>query len=822
MSTIPGSIDNTRAQTVTSAGNPVQSRISTVTAARSVYDRFVQTDNSGDARRRAILKGMADGNPPYNDAEMRERGLAHLTNVNFQSMGSNLDARVSSAHELFLEVPALIEVDPSVDYTNDPSVFDWCRIIADEFTHMFRNWPVFLANMDLIWRDSDMYGFGAALFDNPWSWQFKSVRRGQVLIDPSGSIDPSEHEVICIRDEVRPTDLFALTDDPEMSGQAGWKLDAVRKQLVETFSNATDAKAPGYNSSEWENLAQARLNCDPNYQARQFGVIQTVHMFVKEVSGARKVSHYIFTQQAGREDDFLYVKQDKYDSMSHVLWFFPYNFGYGSIGSIRGVASKMAQHEDLSNRILCSASDTVKLGGTLILRTANAVDYAKLKITQIGPYTLLPPEVQPVQTTFAPQVNDMLQMRGVADAVMRNNTGTYRQHSEAVENPGRMRTATEVMAETSHEARYEKNAIAMRYDHLDKLYREVMRRVSEARTLPKAVVFKGRELIEKFYARCESRGVDKKFLHGYGEDYTVSAFRSIGMGSLGVKFDLTNQLLNVSQLLPDEIGKRNAIFDFVAVRVGYRNAMKYVAPVNRDQIPSNEMSIAQLEWNDVSEGSQVRVGTDQWHPVHIAVFLEGIVGILQQVEQGRMQSYIQPAQTVNIALQHVSEHLQHLAANPKRANELRAIQAQLKQLEAPIQQLMALAEREQQLMEEQQQQQAQQQAELEQESQINAMRNQVLEEQAANGGPAALEKVKADYQLGLQKLQADNAIKTAIAQADIGRKNAMARADIANKNLTVQNDLALKRMQALQNPKLAGASEDIRVARENANRPGRP
>ena len=121
-----------------------------------------------------------------------------------------------------------------------------------------------------------------------------------------------------------------------------------------------------------------------------------------------------------------------------------------------------------------------------------------------------------------------------------------------------------------------------------------------------------------FFERCLARGVPKEFIFDWAKRFRVTAFRSIGLGSLGVKYDITNQLLGASASF-DEAGKREAMRDWVAVRVGYKNADKYVAPVDRDSIASNETSIAMLEFNDVEEGSQVVVGTDQTHKLHIDV-----------------------------------------------------------------------------------------------------------------------------------------------------------------------------------------------------------
>lgn len=92
---------------VTDSGRPVKQRISSILAARAVYDSFKQ-GSTDEALRRARLKGHIDGNSPFDQAELDELGMGGRTNVNFLEMRAILDSRAGSHHELFAEVPALI------------------------------------------------------------------------------------------------------------------------------------------------------------------------------------------------------------------------------------------------------------------------------------------------------------------------------------------------------------------------------------------------------------------------------------------------------------------------------------------------------------------------------------------------------------------------------------------------------------------------------------------------------------------------------------------------------------------------------------------
>ena len=780
-------------QTVTATGGAVSRRLATPAAARSIYQNMLDEDMRGGARHRAIIQGMIDGNPPYNDAELKELGLGHVNNVNFLTMRANLDSRAASGHELFAEVPTLIECKPLHVVEKNPDIHHYCAIIAEEFTDMVMNWDGFLPAMDMVWRDSDAYGLGVGVFTNEWDWRIKAFRRGNLLVDPKASVEIDRNEVILVRDELTVSDVFAKLEKEEASRSRGWKVGPLKDLMVQTFrEGAGTSDTDKYQRSTWESIQQMARNNDPDYQQRQFDRIRVIHFFVREVSGERKISHLILPELASFTQ-FLYEGHDKFDAMAEVIWWMPYNYGDGYIRSVRGVASYMMQHEDLSNRFLCRVFDAGFLGSSLLVQPRTQMDLSRLQMMQVGPLTIVPPELNIQQSSFQPQLAPLLQLRKVSEEVMKNNTGTYRQHNEAVDRDVQ-KTARQVMEESSKEARYEKAAIAARYTHLDKLYREMFRRVCRKDIQSDTDgLFEGSAEAREFMRRCQERNVPRDFIMKWNENFRVVAYRSIGLGSLGVKYDITAQIFQMSGAF-DEHGKREALREAVAARVGYRHVDRFVARLDRDQVSSNESSIAMLEFNDIEEGSPVQVGSDQLHKVHILVFAQRLLPILQNTQQGQTPDPVTDFRTVQLALQHIGEHVQHIAQDPRYKAFLEQLKPFFQQVQEALQILQQAAKRLLQAQQQQQQQQEEVVANAQKIQQDRELEAKVFEIQRKYELEAM--KQQSLNAMRAQKTQEQMEIAQTRSQAEIARKAERQAAEIEIAARRADADIAIKQAQA--------------------------
>jgi hypothetical protein len=425
-----------------------------------------------------------------------------------------------------------------------------------------------------------------------------------------------------------------------------------------------------------------------------------------------------------------------------------------------------------------------------MVQPKSQLDLARLQFMQHGPITILPSELEAIQTSFSPQIAPLIQLREVSESVMRNNTGTYRPHDESIANNADRKTARQVVEEVSKEARYEKAAIAHRYNQLDLLYREMFRRIINPDYYTSENERPGQDQVKSFIDRCKKRGVPADFLRKAGETLRIYATRAVGLGSLGVKYDLTNQVLNARPLL-DAVGQVNALRDWLAARVGYRNVDRYKLAVNRDMVPSNEMSHAVLENNDLMEGSSVQVGSDQLHKVHLNTHAQGvIVPIIQAVESGQVQDPMKLLQALNVALQHAQGHLQLLAADPAQKEYTDQIIQLLQQGGSTLRMLQQAVQQMQEQARRQQQEQAKVVGQAQQVLQDRELEAKIYEinrkyqvEQMKQESLNAMRKSKTDEQMDIarDKAAAHTQLQSEMANAEMRMKEAKLSAELAQK-----------------------------------------
>ena len=810
-----GSVNRTaqsELQLVSASGRALKVSIPTVGVAREVFRRAEEADEPS-ARRRARYKGMIDGNPPFDAAKLRELNLGYQTNVNFREMKAILDQKAGSFFELFMEVPTLAEfqfIAPPGETATDQPRDRWEDVVSEEFTRTLRSWPGFLTLMDQCRRESDAFDFGLAMWRDPWDWRPTAIQRSCFLPEPHARVEVDSWNLACFSDTMTGYELLEIAENEDAAVAEQWNVAAVRRLLVSHFVSqarpGTDQGSPAYAAiSVWERFQQQIRNNEPSTISRMFDPIQVRHIFAREPL-SRKISHLIFSPDVVGDDteDFLCERRDLYTDMHEVVWCLPYNWGDGFLKGVRGLAAELEPHCDLSNRYLGRLFDAGMMAGTVLLKpTSDLTDVKRLQLVRVGLLTMLPRGTDAIQSaTFSPPLAPLVQIRDLSVSIMRNNTGVWRQHSEGWAENQPEKSARQVAEESSKEARLDKANVAFDYIQLERLYREIFRRLTNPelladRTLP------GAEEAAAFVERCLAREVPEQFLNP--ASLTLNATQAIGMGSWGVRLDIARQILEGRELF-DEHGKVNAIRDWLAALAGQRNINRYKAPKNRDQIASNETSIARLENNDLSEGSSVVVGTDQNHAIH---FLE-VAGLLNQlvteIQQSGGASIQDPQKTISVlenSLTHATEHLSILAADPARAAFVEQAVPLITAAKETLDFVSSMAE---QLAKEQQRIAEEQQAQLAEAQGIIADRDKQLEEMKA------MEKlrIESDKQasiVDMRKKKADetSAINQSRAASDQALKAQKQQVELELKRQLAEGKAAIDRMVAEAKAATAGA-----------------
>jgi len=234
---------------------------------------------------------------------------------------------------------------------------------------------------------------------------------------------------------------------------------------------------------------------------------------------------------------------------------------------------------------------------------------------------------------------------------------------------------------------------------------------------------------------CIDDGVPRNLLKA--DMWKLEATRALGLGSPVSARESMDHILGLAPYF-DELGKVNAVRDDLSMVCGYRQVDRYLPETNRNSVPSNEHSIAQLENNDLMSGESCVVGENQLHVIHVMVHMAPLVKIAENLAAtGSTQDNILKTHDYFLnALHHIAEHLEIMKDDASRKAEYKQFMNQFDELMKVYHKLDADARN------------AQKQLRAEQEAKMKSL------QEAGQNDPkiaAKLAGIQADFQLGLIK-----------------------------------------------------------------------
>jgi hypothetical protein len=384
----------------------------------------------------------------------------------------------------------------------------------------------------------------------------------------------------------------------------------------------------------------------------------------------------------------------------------------------------------------------------------------KTSVVQMGPYSILPPDYEVVQTNISGVLDAPMAAMSSLDGVIQGNTAQYRQ--TLTKPQGNPRTATEIQAIISQQSALGKTQLNRYYEQLDRLFEEKYRRATNLNLPPN--VDKDWDDAIAFQKRCIDRGVPKQALLDI--DY-VQATRTVGQGSQFVKQQVLGSLLNIAGMIPSS-GQQNLLSDYVASLVGQQMVNRYVPQGQTDAKTQDQVALATLEHTSIHTGNPAIVTDTQNHPVHCTIHLQAATEAANSLQQGgNPQEVLLFLQGIE---QHVSQHLQKMQNNPIQANMVKMFAQQLQEMDKVVQELASHV-----------QEQAQAQAQMRQAQAIQSgqdPKTAILAAQTQQQIMRENQLAMAEMQRKAAKAQVDSQAKIAKTTADINRSNAQATADI--------------------------------------------
>lgn len=799
----------------TPTGEAPKSRIASIEAARAIYDDCL-LDAEWAARSRARIRGLVDGNPPYNPEELKRLGQSWRTNVNFREAEAIIDTNAAVLWEMNQDLFVLarfVPKDRTTGYSPDNGT-DYGAIIAEEYTNVLRSWPDWPVFMDLVIHDSLESGMGAAVWPDDMQWMPKWFNISNFVFPKNTRCSRESLDLFFLRDEIDLGQLYRIVESEDKAASMGWDVEQVKRVLIRLFaageSNTSGEPDSLFQMSPWESVQQMMKNNDSGIQRRQLEGVRVVRMYVRELEPGAGVTQYIFEEDDVRTaasaqtrgehgesvedpDAFLFKKQGQYENMMQCLWWLLYGYGDGFIRSVKGLGHRITPHCELSNRFIGQTFDAGVLSSSLVLQPKTGADSQKLQILRVGPVTYIPEFTEAVNTSFSPRIDALVMLRSMSTSILNNNTGVYKTKNENPLQKESDKTAKQVMSEESKEARFEKNQAAFFYAQWDYFHAEAARRLMNSKYAKTSLPVEGKEAAAEFRKRCVARGVPEEVL-----DYNlwgVVAERAVGTGAPGMRLDVTQQLLQIKGMMPEE-NQAHAVREFIAARVGAQHVDRFMPLKPKDVYASDSASIATLENNDFAEGRWIPVGSDQLHGVHLRTHFVPLVQVQQVLAEA--PDRLDPRQAYGMfanALPHIQQHLafmskDHLPQDTARENKMKEYVKLFKQMTEVMTNLELTVKN---LEKQDQQKQVQVQKQMQQ-MQEELQRKNVEVEKYKIDQDAALERYKADQLNSARSSKTQTSIQVAVQRAmqDMLTKQRMTEAQIASLMAKTQADVAAK------------------------------
>jgi len=656
--------------TISKDGVP-NTRMASAQDATSRIQFLLRAEMKGRTQRRALVKGLVDGNPPYRAVDMRNAGRAHQCNVNWRIAEYYLNHARSAFYDIFSEAPTYYTIRTAQGNANQREL--WSRIITTEFDRMLREDRSCDYSMQISQYEMILYGAGPLMFDDDIDWRNAAVLNRDCIVPDYTKSDTTQWEELVIRRDYAPDKLYGFIRNEKVAFEQGWDISATRKAIMEAHPKTQEGGQ--YYSWEWH---QQQLKNNSFGYTSQCKVISVSHYYFKEFPKAGetegRITHTILVNpednQTTQQDKYLFQHIGRFKNWDQIIFPMYYdNDGGGYHHSVTGLGTKMYSAMEYQNRLLCNLADKV-FSPKILFKPTTASVREKLSIAQFAEYGQVPAGFDVLQTPIGSFIEDGVVLNREITGLVASNLSQY--NAAEKQKSGNPITAKEAEIDASEQARLGKTQLNHYYGQLDRLGAEKFRRA----TCPhlNGLMPGGHEAVQ-FIARCLKQGVPRFALQNIE---SVKATRIIGQGSQFMRQQALEKMLGTVALWPSEAGRNNLLSDFIAANAGQAMVERYNPQIETGSELEDQKAFATLQISAAKDGVAPVVTGTQNHFLFATIFLQAGAQAAQSLEQGGDPAQVfQFIETIGPA---IAQHLQYLKGDPTRANAYKKLEEQWKQL----------------------------------------------------------------------------------------------------------------------------------------------
>ncbi len=741
-------------KTLSKNGTPPKCRLDNPEKTQAFVALMIQADEIRSIKN-ASVKGMFDGNPPFNPS--KRRAASQSWRANFASLEG--PAYRSNAlvpyYDLFSSSASFI--DFQTGYGSPDQQSEWSGIITEELDVALKQWDGFDYEMHAMLHDLIAYGKGFLFWNNAYEWRFEQVPHSDAKVMDGTKIDLGKLEILVIPQSFYVHELWKKIQNEVIARAAGWDPSVVKDAIRNAVPKQPDTMAP----PNWE-AVQQELKDHDLLQSCRSSTVQAARVYVREFEG--KISELMITMNGKAE--FLFKKERRYATFRNVFAPFFLEVGDRSWHGVSGLGKAIFNLIQTKDRLNCAITDAAFLRSAITLQAKSASSMSKIGLVQIGAFNVIPPDFDVQQSQVLGDITTAMAVNNDMDQRLSRNTGIYRATPQ--KDSGNPQTAEEAKLKYTTSTVLGNSAVNRFYGQLDPAYAELVRRITNpnlSRTDESSVA------ALDFQERCFRRGVPKAALLSRK---SVRAFRSMGNGSAIMRQTTLASLTPYSAMWP-ETGQANFHDDVISAYTNQSKVQRYNPKADRMGRPTDQNNLAMLENAAMKTGADVVWTPTQNNLIHSEVHLKASADGAASLQQGADPTHV--LAFMEKVGPHIAQHLQAMSKDPSHQRQYKALSDEFKKLGQVADKLHGHVQK---MMEEQQaQSEKQQQAQsilqgTDGDTAVKAATAQAKIQQSNIKTQVGLRQKEEKHQQAMTQAKQDMQIKDAKAASEIALDHAKA------------------------------------------------
>jgi len=684
--------------TLTEDGRVPHTRMCDCLEASYRIQQMMNAEKRGRSGRRALVKGLVDGNPPYRAVDLKRAGRANQCNVNWRVSEMYLNQARGAYYDVFSESPSFATI--RTGWGNSDQQEMWSRIITEEFQWLLMQdtqWDYVnqISNYEMV-----LYGSGPIVFTDDSDWRNEAVLNQNLIVSDFTLSDVNRWEEAVIVRDYKATELYDFIRKEDAARAMGWNIEATKQAIMQAHPKIESGGQ--YSSWEWH---QQMLKNKSYWYSAQSKVIQCVHYYFREfpLPGEEegRITHCVVPNPEGfqqTQTNYLFQHIGRFRSWLDIVHpMYSDNDGGGYHHSVTGMGVKMYSAMEYQNRLLCNLADKT-FAPKILFRPTTANANEQLNIIQFGDYGKVPAQFEVQQIPIGSYLEDGLVFHREMSRLVSSNLSSYT--PSLTKESGNPITAYEASIRASEQARLGKTQLNHYYNQLDRLYEVKFLRA----TCPRQNGFKpGGGLAKQFQDKCAKRGVPRIALEHIE---SVKATRITGQGSQFMRQQGLEKLLGTLALWTSEAGRNNLLSDYIASIAGQALVDRYNPDIDIGSSVADQRAFAVSQVAGAKVGVPPQVTGTQNNLVFASTFLSAAGDAAKSLEQGGNPQEVYAF--LDAIMPALAQHLEKASADPTRGNVVEQMQrrwADLAQFHDKLGKML-----EQQAMEQQKGQQTMQRA----------------------------------------------------------------------------------------------------------------